>query len=219
MLLVAVDESREQTQKIIGYQNGKAAGKVDPEQEGQQKHFLQHFIRQLRPIPVINPYADKIVLPDGIHKLRRLNDLFQIFIRLITLLHQQQRGKDNQGRLVSTKEDVGAAVRILFDSIVLKVDELDGSLRQFYEQLKTYVKKTGNGTHEGYLFTQREVRHAFNMSKSQLHRYVQELVGLEYLQESGFQNRGFKYKIVYWDDYKALREKIKIHLSTQLGQL
>ncbi len=219
MLLVAVDESREQTQRIIGYQNGKAAGKVDPEQEEQHQHFLQYFIRQLRPVPVINPYADKIVLPDGIHKLRRLNDLFQIFIRLITLLHQQQRGKDAQGRLVSTKEDVGAAVRILFDSIVLKVDELDGSLRQFYEQLKAYIKKTGNGTYEGYLFSQREVRHAFNMSKSQLHRYVQELVGLEYLQESGFANRGFKYKIVYWDDYKALREKIKLHLSMQLEQL
>lgn len=219
MLIVAVDESREQTGRIIRYQNGKAAGKVDPEQERQHKYFLQQFVRHLRPVTVINPYADKIALPEGIHKLRRLNDLFQIFIRLITLLHQHQREQDSQGRLISTREDVQAAVRILFDSIVLKVDELDGSLRQFYERLKEYIRKTGPGTHLSYSFTQREIRHAFNMSKSQLHRYVQELVSLEYLVESGFQNRGFKYKIVYWDDYKALREKIKGHLSTQLEQL
>jgi energy-coupling factor transporter ATP-binding protein EcfA2 len=219
MLLVAVDESGEQTQRIIHYQNGKAAGKIERGQERQHQTFLQQFVRQLRVIPVINPYADRIVLPEGIHKLRRLNDLFQIFIRLITLLHQHQRGKDSQGRLISTKEDVGAAVRILFDSIVLKVDELDGSLRQFYEQLKAYVKKTGNGHHASYRFSQREVRHALHRSKSHLHRCLQELVSLEYLQESGFANRGFTYKIVYWDDYKALREKIKTHLSAQLEAL
>ena len=30
-------------------------------------------------------------------------------------------------------------VSVLFESIVLKVDELDGSLRQFFENIKKYV--------------------------------------------------------------------------------
>jgi DNA primase len=219
MLLVAVDERPEQTARIIAYQNGRAAGKTDPGVEKQHKQFLQQFVRQLQPAVVINPYADKILLPEGIHKLRRLNDLFQVFVRLITLVHQQQRPRDKRGRLVSTRDDVRAAVRILFDSIVLKVDELDGSLRQFYERLKAHVKKVAGPQHEGYWFSQRDVRQAFHMSKSQLHRYVQELVGLEYLQEQGFRNRGFTYRIGYWDDYKALREKIKAHLASQLEPL
>ena len=161
----------------------------------------------------------RILLPEGVHKLRRLNDLFQVFVRLITLVHQQQRPRDAQGRLVSSREDVRAAVRILFDSIVLKVDELDGSLRQFYERLKAQVKKVAGPQPEGYWFSQRDIRQALHLSKSQLHRHVQELVGMEYLQESGFRNRGFSYRIVYWDDYKALREKIKVHLASQLERL
>jgi len=40
-------------------------------------------------------------------------------------------------------EDVEIAIDIMFDSIVLKVDELDGSLRQFYEKLKEHIQKTG----------------------------------------------------------------------------
>ena len=47
---------------------------------------------------------------------------------------------------------------------------------------------------------QREVRHALNISKSQLQRYTNDLVELEYLQQiGGYQNRGYKYKILWWD--------------------
>ena len=59
MLLVAVDESGEQTRRIIAYQNGRAAGKTDPGQERQSRRLLQQFVRQLQAVPVINPYADQ----------------------------------------------------------------------------------------------------------------------------------------------------------------
>jgi hypothetical protein len=85
---------------------------------------------------VINPYADKVNLPEEAHKIRRLNGLYQSFVKQITLLHQYQRKQDAQGRLISEKEDLQAAAEIMFESIVLKVDELDGSLRQFYERLR-----------------------------------------------------------------------------------
>jgi len=107
----------------------------------------------------------------------------------------------------------------MFESIILKVDELDGSLRQFYEKLKDYIKKKG-GEYQRYEFTQREIRQSLNISKSQLQRYLNDLTELEYIQPSGgFANRGFKYKIVYWDDYKALREKIKRHLTAQVEDI
>jgi len=39
--------------------------------------------------------------------------------------------------------DIETAVEIMFESYCfLKVDELDGSLRQFYEQLKGYLKES-----------------------------------------------------------------------------
>ncbi|MGE0773087.1 MAG: CHC2 zinc finger domain-containing protein [Cyclobacteriaceae bacterium] len=218
--LIAVDESHEQTIKIIQYQNKKSAGQIDEKREQQITEFLQHCIRLLKPCQVINPYADKVHLPEEAHKIRRLNGLYQAFVKQITLLHQYQRKTDAQGRLISEKEDLQIAAEIMFESIVLKVDELDGSLRQFYERLKQYVKTKGNSHYQSYEFNQREIRQALHISKSQLHRYIQDLLALEYIRQAGgYINRGFNYKVLYWDNIQALRAKVKRHLQGQLDQL
>jgi DNA primase len=80
----------------------------------------------------------------------------------------------------------------MFESIVLKVDELDGSLRQFYEQLKMYLQKQYNGNHKTAEFTLREIRQALKASKTQVFRYANDLANLEYIkQSSGYSNKGF----------------------------
>lgn len=218
--LIAVDESQEQTLRIIEYQNKKSAGLIDEKREQQITDFLQNCIRILKPYKVINPYADKVKLPEEAQKIRRLNALYQAFVKQITLLHQFQRKQDAQGRLISEKEDLQVAAEIMFESIVLKVDELDGSLRQFYERLKTYVKTKGNGHHESYEFNQREIRHTLHLSKSQLQRYLNDLLQLEYIRQAGGHiNKGFNYKVMYWDNIAVLRSKVKRHLQGQLDQL
>jgi len=213
--VVAVDESREQTLKVIQYQNEKSAGQIDGRKEKEVRTFLQNCMRLLQPLEVINPYANRIHLPKEAHKIRRLNELYQSFVRQITLLHQYQRRRDERGRVISSIEDLRSACDILFESIVLKVDELDGSLRQFYEQLKAYVQPFG----EAYEFTRFEVRKATGVSKSQQHRYVRQLVALEYLRQYGFANRGYRYRIVHWDDMGAMREQLKKQLTDQLKNL
>jgi DNA primase len=218
--LIAVDESHEQTLRIIEYQNKKSAGVIDEKREAQITEFLQHCIRLLKPYQVINPYADKVHLPEEAHKIRRLNGLYQAFVKQITLLHQYQRTTDAQGRLISEKEDLQVAAEIMFESIVLKVDELDGSLRQFYERLKQYVKSKGGSQYQGYEFNQREIRHALHLSKSQLQRYLNDLLQLEYIRQvGGYANKGYSYKVLYWDNIAALRAKVKRYLQGQLDQL
>ncbi len=214
--LVAVDESHEQTQRIIQHQNKRAAGHVNEKQEAEIKEFLRNCIRLLKPYKTINPFADKIQLPPQAHKIRRLNDLFQSYVKQITLLNQFQRDKDKYGRLITAKEDVETAIEIMFDSIILKVDELDGSLRNFYEKLKSYVLSKG----KGYEFTRLEIRQALKVSKTQQHSYMNQLLELEYIQQvGGHVNRGFKYKIQYWDNNEKLRNDIREYLNTQLGDL
>ncbi len=216
VFLIAVDESKEQTKKIIKYQQQRASGLIDHEKENKVKEFLQNCIRVLKPHQVINPYAGKIQLPEEAHKIRRLNDLYLSFVKQVTLLNQYQRKKDDKGRLISTIEDLQTANDIMFESILLKVDELDGSLRQFYEALKAYVKKKN----EDNSFILREVRQTLNISKTQLHRYITDLTQLEYIQQvGGFSNKGFKYKLLYWDNIEALRAKIKTQLQKQIEQL
>ncbi len=219
--IIAVDESLEQSRKVIQYQNQKASGQIDEQKERQCTEFIQTMVTLLKSYDVINPYADKVHLPEEAHKIRRLNGLYQAFVKAITLMHQYQRRKDERGRLISEKEDLQTAAEIMFESILLKVDELDGSLRQFYERLKLYIKTKGNGqAHEGYEFGQREVRQALNVSKSQLQRYLNDLSQLEYIRQSGGHiNRGLNYKVLYWDNVQVMRAKVKRHLQGQLDQL
>ena len=221
--LVAVDESSEQTKRVITYQNQVATGKINKKEQKKIRIFLQHCMRLIKPLEVVNPYADKIKLPQEAHKIRRLNELFQSFVRQVTLLNQYQREKDQHGRLITAKEDIQVACEIMFESIVLKVDELDGSLRQFYEQLKNYLQEKTRGNHQNVSdtdFGQREIRQQLRMSKSQLHRYIQDLIELEYIQQSsGHINRGYKYKISYWDNVDKMRSTIKTQLTKQLSAL
>jgi energy-coupling factor transporter ATP-binding protein EcfA2 len=220
VFLIAVDESGEQTKRIIHYQNEKAAGQIDQRKEQEVKRFIQNFIRELKPFEVLNPYANKIHLPEEAHKIRRLNDLFQSFVKMITVLNQYQRKRDERSRLVTEIADIATAVEIMFESIVLKVDELDGSLRQFYEKLKTYLKKTYNGSHDKVEFTQREIRQYFNLSKAQCSRYFAQLTEFEYINsKQGHNLRKVTYKVDYWDNYAALRERIKTNLMSQLETL
>lgn len=217
VFLVAVDESEEQTGQIITYQNREAAGHVDTRKAEKVQKFIGNLVRVLEPLSVVNPYALKISLPEHVKKKRRLNGMFLSCINQIVLLHQYQRKRDSQNRLIATITDVEMAVNIMFETILLKADELDGSLRQFYENLKKYIgKKQGNKENIG--FTLREIRQGMNISKSQLHRYMYDLQGLEYVrQEGGYANKGYTWYITYWDDYKALREKIKKHLEEQIS--
>ena len=134
-LITGVDESDEQTKRIITHQNKKLAGVIDSREEKTAKEFLQNCMRCIRPLEVVNPYADKVFLPFEAKMLRRLNSHFQAFVKQITILHQYQRKRDSLGRLIAEPEDLRIACDVMFDDILLKMDDLDSSLRQFYNQL------------------------------------------------------------------------------------
>lgn len=214
-VVLGVDESQEQTLRIIKQQNMKIAGISSSESEQQAKQLLRNAMRVLKSYEVVNPYADKLMLPLEAKMLRRLNSQFQNFVSQITILHQFQRKTDDKGRLIATKEDVQKAVEIFFSSIVIKVDELDKSTRQFFERLKGYVKSQPNGT--THRFCKREVRQGLNMSSTSAFKYFQTLQELEYIQVvEGSVNKGFKYVIGYWDNMEKLKAKIKEDLNKQL---
>lgn len=211
--LLAVDESKEQSVKIIHYQNQKYAGEIDRKEQERKTNFVQQIVRNLRDYEVVNPYATKLELPEEVHKIRRLNEMFQSIIKQITIINQYQRSQTKDGKLITEIEDLEQATEVLFESIILKVDELDGSLRQFFEKLKKYLKDKDKD------FTQREIRQQFNMSKAQCSRYINHLLELEYIASKyGGNLRKITYKIDYWDNYQKLRAEIKDFLLNQISQ-
>lgn len=220
-LITGVDESEEQTKRIITHQNKKLAGVIDSREERKAKEFLQNCMRCIKPYEVVNPYADKVFLPFEAKMLRRLNSHFQAFVKQITILHQYQRKRDQFNRLIAEPEDLRVACEIMFDAILLKVDDLDSSLRQFFDRMKDYIKHLSNGVKQNdFHFTQRDIRLALLVSKTQCFRYFEELEQLEYIQRTGgYANRGFKYRVVFWDDMEKIREKVKTELNNQLEPL
>ncbi|AZB28694.1 toprim domain-containing protein [Chryseobacterium balustinum] len=211
--LLAVDESKEQTQRIIHYQNKRNAGEIDRSEQEKAIGFIQKIVRNLKHYEVINPYATKLQLPEKVHKIRRLNEMYQAVIKQVTFINQYQREVKN-GFLITEIEDIEQATEVLFESIVLKVDELDGSLRQFFEKLKKFIKTAEKD------FIQREIRQEFNLSKTQLQRYINTLLELEYIKQvGGYNNTGIRYKVSYWDNYQKLRAEIKEYLLKQIKEL
>jgi DNA primase catalytic core len=208
--LLAVDESQDQTDKIISYQNKRIAGEINETQQEKAKEQLQKILRALKVEEVQNPYATQIQLPENVHKKRRLNEMFQSIIKQITIINQYQRRTQNN-KLVTEIEDIENAVEILFESIILKIDELDGSLRQFFEKLKKKFKTDD--------FTRFEAMETTGFKKTQLQHYINQLVQLEYIKQFGHGNKGYKYKIFHFDDIQSVRKKLKDHFIKQIQQL
>ena len=208
-ILLKVDESEKQTRAIIQRQH-----ELDFVIRNEAQIELANMIRVLDPLDVVNPFAQKIALPSSAKMLRRLNKQFLDFVSQITFLHQYQRKTDKLGRLITTKADVKLGIELFFDSIWLKIDELDGSLRVFFEKLKTYVLKHGD---QDYQFTQIEVRQALNMPQTTVKRYSKVLMDLEYVRlEATNHKTGYLYSIQYWDDLIKLKTEIKTSLLAQL---
>jgi DNA primase len=217
LFLIAIDESKEQTQKINEYQAKEAAGQINKAEQIKAIKQLQNFTRILEPYQVHNPNATKLKLPEGIRDERRLYRLYLYFIDMITVLHQYQRKKTEQGKLISTKQDCQIAKDLMFECIMLKMDELDGSLRQFFERLKDYTNKQNN---TGYEFTQREIREALQVKKTALSYYINELMSLEYVQQtSSHINKGNRYRVLHFDNYRKMREDVKAYLQKQIDEL
>ncbi|UOU98182.1 toprim domain-containing protein [Chryseobacterium daecheongense] len=208
--IVAVNESEEQTERIINYQNRRNAGEIDKSQEQKAISQMQSIVRNLKHYEVINPYATQIQLPNNVKNKRRLNEMFQAIIKQVTFINQYQREIKNNF-LVTEIEDIENAVEILFESIILKIDELDGSLRQFFEKLKKAFKEDS--------FTRFDAMEVTGFKKTQLQFYLNELVRLEYLKQIGFANKGFKYKISYSDNIQKVRKELKESFSKQLKEL
>jgi len=216
---IGIDESDEQTKRIIAYSNKVRAGLVDKEKAQNAKHLLRNCVRLLKQKEVINPYAHLIKLPIQAKMLRRLNNQFQDFVAQITLLNQYQREQDEKGRIITNKQDVIDAVNTFFTSIMFKVDELDSSTRQLFEQIKAHVLNQPKGRkHE---FTRKEIREKLKLKKTKTLELFNHLQEMEYIHvSSGSANKGFQYMISEWDQgLGKLKERIKQDLEDQTQKL
>ena len=211
-ILIQVDTSEEQDQKIINYQKRLAAGEVDKQEVSDIRLHFKRLQRALKPMKVINPLTEDLNLPDSLYTPRRTMAIYLSLIEVITYYHQYQRPqkKNEQGQVYieTTKEDIQWANLLLKDVFLRKSDELSGGARSFLEALRAYLK-------DKKLFTTKEIKKAFKVNPTSLKRYLKELEDTQLLQVRGNRYRGYEYRLQE-DDFKEIQAAIERFSSPQV---
>ena len=217
-ILLYIDDSSEQDKRIMTYQQKASAGNINASEEYQITEKLKNVQRLLKPIKVVNPYAEIIDLPQEVFKPRRTLLLLLSFIETIAFYHQYQREiKTNpitgQQYIESTKEDVQAAFSLMKEVLFSKSDELTKASRNFLERLKKEVKS-------GEIFYSNQLRKKLRIPSSTLKRYLIELTRNGYVKiKGGSKYRGFEYEICDYDEYQKLQSSIDDKLKEILSKI
>jgi predicted transcriptional regulator len=220
-LLLYLDGSKQHQEKIMDYQRRASAGKINAQDENQLKELLKDIQSLLKPIPIRNPYAEQLKIPQEVFKPLRTNTHYLQFIECITFYHQYQRAiktDKNTGNpyIETTLEDIAAANALLKDILLAKADELTGACRTFFEVLKIHLKKE-----ERKSFYANEIRAAMKVTPTTLKRYLYQLMSNGYIKIVGGDKfrKGYEYEIVSYEEYSQLQNNIKNALDEALEQI
>lgn len=218
--LLYIDESEGQDQKIMDYQRLISAGKVNEEQEHKAKELLKNVQRLLKPIKVINPFAEYLELPKSVFKPRRTNSHYLQFIEAITFYKQYQREKQydketGEEFIETTIEDIKEANELIIDVLLRKSDTITGATRNHLENLKAYLKKNNQTT-----FTNAEIRRHLRIKETTLRRYNTQLLLENYIKKvKGKKGQLYHFEIINIDEYQELKNLIKNALDNCIAQI
>lgn len=218
--LLYIDESHEQDIRIMNYQRRASAGKLNEQNEINARELLKDVQRVLKPIKVINPYAEHLELPQSVFKPRRTNSHYLQFIEAITFYKQYQREQqvnEDTGEVFieTTIEDIEEANELIQEVLLRKSDLLNGACRSFFEMLKAYLKANNQTT-----FTNAEIRRTLRINPSNQKRYMLQLQIAELVQRAkGDKRKGYVYEVTNYEDYQTTNKQIKDLLQSIVDKL
>ena len=210
-LVLTVDEGRAQTAAIhrLQRESETLAGMLRGEARAAVLALHRNAQRLLRPLRVVNPYAERLTFLDDRTRARRDHTKYLALIRSIALLHQHQRpvktARDAAGNAVeyieATLEDIAAANRLAHDVLGRCLDEMPPQTRRLLAHVEAFVAaraEAGKCERADVRFRARELREACGWGNSQLHVHLGRLVELEYvLAHRADHGTGHVYELVY----------------------
>jgi len=218
--LLYIDESAEQDIRIMNYQRLISAGKINEEQEHKSRELLKDVQRVLKPIKVINPFAEYLELPQSVFKPRRTNSHYLQFIEAITFYKQYQRSVSTDKQtgemyIETTIEDIQEANELITEILLRKSDTITGACRNHLERLKAYLE-----TNKQTTFTNSEIRRNLRVKETTLRRYNKLLLSENYIKKvKGKKGQLYHFEIVNLDEYKELQSLIESALNKCVTQI
>jgi DNA primase catalytic core len=215
-LVLTINESREQTAAIQARQRtGRTlAGLLARTRANEVLATHRAAQALLRPLAVVNPYAEQLSFASDRVRLRRDHAKYLALIDAIALLHQYQRPVRNaeaQGKRVEyievTLADIALANRLAHEVLGRSLDELPPQTRRVLGAIQALVdeRSKSQGIERGAVrFTRRELRDRAGVSQSQLAVHVDRLCDLEYLiSHHGRNGQRFVYELAFDGDIET----------------
>jgi hypothetical protein len=168
-IVLAVDESREQTRAIHQRQREERtlAGLERRFARSDTLTLHRNAQRLLRPLYVINPYSQHLTFLDDTTRTRRDHMKYLGLIDAMALLHQHQREIKHgvvRGRKVdyieATLEDIAVVNRLANEALGRTLDELPPQTRRLLlliEEMVRSMEESEDGNRQRALFTRRQV--------------------------------------------------------------
>lgn len=208
-LILTVDEGREQTEAIHRLQRHKRTldGLKLKAQKERVLSLHRNAQRLLKPLAVVNPYADQLTFQSERTRMRRDHEKYLTLIDTIALLHQYQRevktvhhAGAELAYIEVTLADIEQANRLVHEVLGRSLDELPPVTRRVLDQIVDAVKAKPL-PRESVRFSRREVREWTGASDTQARAHLERLVELEYLlTHRGQRGQSFEYELVYDGD-------------------
>ena len=224
--ITSVDESRAQTQAILVSQRRRQtlAGLTDKMAVEPILRKHRNFQRLLQPLPVVNRYADQLSYADDRLQGRRDQPKYLNLINAVALLRQMQKQarpvRNGEAGTVAyievDKEDIRLANELATEILGHSLDELSRPATDLLQLLVKMQAKPAEDTAKkknpsrppttdeaqwvsaSPAFTRREIREFTGWSNARVHRYLQELIELEFvLMEHGRNGVLHRYRLAY----------------------
>jgi hypothetical protein len=220
-MVLSVDEGREQTEAIHRLQRARRTLQGLKAKQG-KAHLVklhQNAQRLLRPLAVVNPYADRLTFLSDKTRTRRDHEKYLTLIDTIALLHQHQRPVRTMldaGQAVEyvevTAEDIAQANALAHEVLGRSLDELPPQTRLLLASVALHVRGQARAQAipvAEVRFTRKDLREATGWGDTQLRVHLERLGSLEYLltHREGAGGR-FTYELVFDGDVSTA-----VHLS------
>lgn len=209
-ITLTIDESKEMTERILQKQREQETlegliKKAETERIIKRHHNAQ---RLLRPLQVINPYAEQLTFPSESLRARRDHKKYLGLIKAIAFLHQYQReikSIGNNGGMIQyievTLEDIEKANKLAGEILGRTLDELSPPSRLLLGMIREMVEtrcKEHKSDHREYRFSRKDIREWSRWSDFQIKCHVRQLEDLEYLYSiTGKKGKEYVYELLY----------------------
>jgi DNA primase catalytic core len=213
-LVLTIDESREQTRAIQQRQRARRtlSGLIARREQDAVLTRHRHAQRLLRPLAVVNPYAEQLTFLDDRTRTRRDHAKYLTLIEAIALLHQYQRpvkqiGSAGAGDARSVEyievelSDIALANRLAHEVLGRSLDELPPQTRRLLGAIASLVEARIAAQalpRSEVRLTRKEIRDVSGLSDTRLRLHLDRLVEMEYLfAHAGRQGRRFVYELAF----------------------